>query len=183
MMGIRFSVFIATSLDGFIARKNGDLDWLPGSDGKKSGEDYGYQEFFTAVDTLVMGRNTYELALTFGEWPYRGKKVVVLSSRFPKLLTRLAEGVEGTSASPAELARQLEASGSTHVYVDGGRTIQGFLQAGLIQDMIITRVPILIGDGIPLFGLLAQNIRLRHESTRSFANGLVQSSYQVIDAA
>ena len=179
-MGIRFSVFIATSLDGFIARKNGDLDWLPGSDGTASGEDHGYQEFLASVDTLVMGRHTYELVLTFGEWPYRSKKVVVLGSRFPKLLMRLAEGVEGTSASPAELARQLEASGSKHVYVDGGRTIQGFLQAGLIQDMTITRVPVLIGDGIPLFGPLAQDIRFRHESTRSFDSGLVQSRYQAI---
>jgi dihydrofolate reductase len=182
-LGIRFSVFIATSLDGYIARKNGDLDWLPGSDATASNEDHGYQEFIATIDTLVMGRNTYELVLTFGEWPYRGKRVVVLSSRFPKQLTRLADGVEGTSAAPAELARQLAASGATHVYVDGGMTIQSFLQAGLIQDMIITRVPVLIGAGIPLFGPLAQDIRLRHESTRSFASGLVQSRYTLLDAA
>src|SRR5512135_1838202 len=101
-MGIKCSVFIATSLDGYIARKNGDLDWLPGSDGAAGGEDHGYKEFFAAVDTLVIGRNTYELVLTFGEWPYWGKKVMVLSSGFPKIPQRLAEGVEGTSLPPAE---------------------------------------------------------------------------------
>lgn len=181
-MAIRCSVFIATSLDGFIARKNGDLDWLPGSDGA-GGEDHGYEEFFASIDTLVMGRNTYELVLTFGDWPYRGKKVVVLSSRFPGIPARLAEGIEGTSASPAELVRQLEASGSAHVYVDGGKTVQSFLQADLIQDMTITRVPVLIGDGIPLFGALDRDIRLRHESTRSFESGLVQSRYKVVNVA
>ncbi len=181
-MGIRFSVFIATSLDGFIARKNGNLDWLPGSDGTASGEDHGYQEFLASVDTLVMGRNTYELVLTFGEWPYRGKKVVVLSRRFPKSPTRLAEGVEGTSTSPAELAPQLEASGSTHVYVDGGKTIQCFLQADLIDEMTITRVPVLIGEGIPLFGPLVRDIKLHHESTKTFVSGLVQSRYKVVKA-
>jgi len=182
-MAIKCSVFIATSLDGFIARKNGDLDWLPGSDGAAGSEDHGYQEFFASIDTLVMGRKTYELVLTFGEWPYRGKRVVVLSSRYPKIPTRFAEEVEGISASPAELVRQLEASGSVHVYVDGGKTIQSFLQAGLMDDVTITRVPVLLGEGIPLFGALAQDIKLQHESTRSFESGLVQSRYKVVNVA
>lgn len=177
---IKFSVFIASSLDGFIARKNGGLDWLPGSDSVTSDEDHGYQEFFASVDTLVMGRNTYELVLSFGEWPYRGKKVVVLSSRYSKALMRIADGVEGSSASPVELLHQLKGTGSTHVYVDGGKTIQSFLQAGLIDEMTITRVPVLIGEGIPLFGTLAQDIQLRHLSTKTFLSGLVQSSYKVI---
>jgi dihydrofolate reductase len=179
-MAIRCSVFIATSLDGFIARKNGGLDWLPGSDGDTGGEDHGYEEFFSSIDTLVMGRNTYELALTFGEWPYHGKRVVVLSSRYPQIPTRLAEEVEGTSASPTEIVRRLESSGSAHVYVDGGKTIQSFLQAGLIQDMTITRVPVLLGEGIPLFGPLDGDIKLQHESTRSFESGLVQSRYRMM---
>lgn len=181
-MAIKCSVFIATSLDGFIARNNGDLDWLPDGGGETEGDDHGYSDFFAAIDTLVMGRNTYEKVLTFGDWPFR-KKVVVLSSRYPKHPMRIADGVEGTSASPAELVRQLEAAGSAHVYVDGGKTIQSFLRDSLISEMTITRVPVLLGEGIPLFGPLAQDIRLRHEATKSFENGLVQSRYTVHDSA
>jgi dihydrofolate reductase len=172
-------VFIATSLDGFIARKNGGLDWLPGSDGVTGTEDYGYSEFFKPIDTLVIGRRTYEFAATMQNWPYRGKKVMVLSSGYPKANTALADGVVGVSSSPRELVRQLEREGSRHVYVDGGKTIQCFLQAGLIQEMTITRIPILIGEGIPLFGPLAHDLKLRHVSTRSFANGFVQSTYEL----
>jgi dihydrofolate reductase len=179
---IKCSVFIATSLDGFIARKNGDLDWLPGSDGEAGGEDYGFRAFFESIDTLVMGRNTYELALTFKEWPYRGKRVVVLSSGFPKMPKNLAGGVEGTSSLPGDLIHRLASSGSAHVYVDGGKTIQSFLQANLIQEMTITRIPILIGEGISLFGPLPDDIRLRHLSTRAFENGFVQSRYKVENA-
>ncbi len=177
------SVFIATSLDGFIARKNGDLDWLPGSDGETGGEDYGFNEFFMSIDTLVMGRKTYELALTFKEWPYRGKNVFVLSSSFPKVPKSLNEGVKGTSSSPEELIQQLVSSGSAHVYIDGGKTIQSFLQANLIQEMTITRIPVLIGDGISLFGPLAHDIKLQHLSTRAYESGFVQSKYKVINAA
>ena len=161
-MAIKCSVYIATTLDGFIARKNGGLDWLPGSDGSTGSEDYGYKLFLDSVDTLVMGRNTYELALSFTEWPYRGKNVVVLSSGFPKTRKNLANGAEGTSTSPRELVLQLAAAGSSHVSVDGGKTIQWFLQAGLINEMTITAIPILIGEGIPLFGNLDHDIKLRH---------------------
>ncbi|OIR09819.1 dihydrofolate reductase [mine drainage metagenome] len=130
-----------------------------------------------------MGRNTYDLVSIFDEWPYLGKKVMVLSSRFPKFSVQLAEEVEGTSASPVEVVRQLESAGSAHVYVDGGKTIQSFLQADLIQEVTITRVPVLIGEGIPLFGELAHDIRLRHLSTTIFENGLEQSKYRVENAA
>jgi dihydrofolate reductase len=182
-VSVKCSVFIATSLDGFIARKNGDLDWLPGSDGVAGDEDYGFHEFFASIDTLVMGRKTYELALTFKEWPYRGKNVIVLSSGFPREPKSLNEGVMGTSSSPTELIQRLASSGSGHVYVDGGKTIQGFLQADLIQDMTITRIPVLIGEGISLFGPLAHDIKLEHVSTRAFESGFVQSKYKVANAA
>lgn len=182
-MSVKCSVFIATSLDGFIARKSGDLDWLPGSDGETGGEDYGFKEFFASIDTLVMGRNTYELALTFKEWPYRGKNVIVLSNGFPKVPKNLNESVKGTSSSPTELIQRLASSGSAHVYVDGGKTIQSFLQAGLIQNMTITRIPVLIGEGIPLFGPLAHDIQLQHVSTRAYENGFVQSKYKVTNVA
>jgi len=180
---VKCSVFIATSLDGFIARKNGGLDWLPGIDGETGGEDYGFYEFFASIDALVMGRKTYESALTFKEWPYRGKKVIVLSSGFPKTLKVLSEDVEGTSLPPRELIQRLASSGAEHVYVDGGKTIQSFLKAGLIQEMTITTVPVLIGEGISLFGPLEHDIKLQHVSTKAYESGLVQSKYKVINAA
>lgn len=174
------SVYIATSLDGFIARENGDIDWLSGGDSDGSDEDYGYKEFMDTVDVLVMGRNTYEKVLTFNEWPYGNKPVVVLSSGSVNIPERIAQSVESMSCSPAELVSQLSERGARHLYVDGGKTIQGFLDAGLIQQLIITRIPILIGRGIPLFGPLKRDIKLRHIETRQFASGLVQSKYEVI---
>jgi dihydrofolate reductase len=168
------SVFIATSLDGFIARANGDLDWLPAG----GGEEHGYDAFMATVDALVVGRKTYETVLSFDTWPYGEKPVYVLSTR---ALAPAPPGavVERMSGAPAELVAQLAARGIGHVYVDGGVTIQGFLQAGLIQRLIITRIPVLLGAGIPLFGALARDITLRHIGTRQYASGLVQSEYVV----
>ena len=171
------SVFIATSLDGFIARKDGSLDWLPGSDGVSGGEDYGYKSFVESIDALVIGRKTYELASSFPEWPYAGKKVVVLSSRYPKTLQPVAHDVEGTSLPPRELLTVMESRGVRHIYVDGGTTIQGFLRECLIDELTITRVPVLLGEGIALFGPAGRDIELRHISTKTFPSGFVQSKY------
>ena len=181
-MSVKCSVFIATSMDGFIARQDGGLDWLPGSDGESSetDEDHGYSEFFASIDALVMGRHTYEMVCSFGEWPYT-KEVIVMSRAYPRELVELREGVKGTSLSPQELLARLAENGIRHVYVDGGRTIQGFLAAGLIQEMTITRIPVLIGEGIPLFGPLDDDIQLQHLGTKAYANGLVQSRYAVMD--
>jgi dihydrofolate reductase len=176
---MKASVYIATSVDGFIARANGDIDWLPDGGSEDSDEDYGYKEFMDSVDALVMGRNTYDLALTFGAWPYGDKPVVVLSSRQVDIPEHIADFVESMSVSPREVVRRLEARGARHLYIDGGKTIQGFLAEGLVQQLIITRIPILIGSGIPLFGPLSHDIRLRHIETRQFANGLVQTKYEV----
>jgi len=170
------SVYIATSLDGFIARVNGDIDWLAGGGSADGGEDYGYQEFLETIDVLVMGRHTYEKALTFAAWPYGSTPVVVLSSTQVYIPQHLAASVESMSCAPGELVRRLSGRGARHLYVDGGKTIQGFLEAGLLQQLIITRIPMLIGSGIPLFGPLTHDIRLRHIETRQFANGLVQST-------
>ena len=169
------SVFIGTSLDGFIARPNGDLDWLPAG----GGEPHGYDEFFSSVDALVIGRKTYEKVLTFGAWPYGEKRVVVLSSRPVDLVAAGLRTVEQMGGPPTEIVSQLAASGAHHLYVDGGITIQRFLRAGLIQRLIITRVPVLIGDGVPLFGTLPRDIRLLHIATRHYQSGLVQSEYHV----
>jgi len=171
------SVFVGTSVDGFIARKNGDLDWLPAG----GGEPHGYDEFIATVDTIVIGRKTFETVLSFEAWPYGRKRVVVLSSQPVDLSTAAARGgvVEQMGGSPAEIVANLAASGAQHLYVDGGITIQRFLRAKLIDRLIITRIPVLIGDGIPLFGSLPQDIRLRHVVTRSYPSGLVQSEYGV----
>jgi dihydrofolate reductase len=171
---VKASVFIATSLDGFIARANGGLDWLPPG----GGEPHGYDEFMATVDALVIGRKTFETVLTFDAWPYGEKPVFVLSTR---TLAPALPGavVERMSGAPAEIVAQLAARGVRHVYVDGGITIQGFLHAGLIQRLTITRVPVLLGAGIPLFGALQRDVVLRHVGTRQFASGLVQSEYVV----
>lgn len=188
---MKVSVYIATSLDGFIAREDGALDWLPGSgedesaegesgEGESGDEDYGYYEFMKSVDVLVMGRNTYEMVLSFGDWPYGDKRVVVLSSKPLQIPDNLAQTVEASAKSPPDLAKQLEESGARHLYIDGGKTIQGFLNADLIDELIITTIPVLIGSGIPLFGPLTRDKKLRHIETRSFKNSFVQSKYQVL---
>ena len=171
---MQISVFIATSLDGFIARANGDLDWLP-ADG---GEPHGYDEFIATVDTLVIGRKTYETVLGFPDWPYGARQVVVLSTQ-TLAPPPAGAAVEKMSGPPAKIAAQLAAAGVQHAYLDGGITIQGFLRAGLIQRIIITRIPVLLGDGIPLFGSLPRDIILKHVATRQFESGLVQSEYLV----
>jgi dihydrofolate reductase len=170
------SVFVGTSVDGFIARRNDDLDFLP----EGGGEPHGYDEFMTTVDAVVIGRKTFEKVLTLGPWPYGAKRVVVLSSRPVDLSAAVGGVVEQMAGPPAEIVSRLAASGAHHLYVDGGVTIQRFLRAGLIQRLIITHVPVLIGDGIPLFGALPRDIRLRHVATRHYPSGLVQSEYVVV---
>lgn len=175
------SVFIATSLDGFIARSNGDIDWLNQID-SLSGEDYGYKEFTSTIDAMVMGRHTFEKVMSFDNWPY-DLPVVVLSSRAIEIPEKFREHVLKMSGSPNDIVDRLSDEGYEHLYIDGGKTIQQFLRAGYIQKMIITRIPILIGDGIPLFGSLDKDLKLEHLSTNTFANGLVQSSYSVVHNA
>jgi dihydrofolate reductase len=169
------SVFVGTSVDGFIARPNGDLDWLPAG----GGEPHGYNEFIATVDVLVIGRKTFEKVLTFEAWPYGDKRVVVLSSRPVDMPAADGAIVEQMAGPPGEIVSQLAARGINHVYLDGGTTIQGFLRAGLVQRLIITRVPVLIGEGVPLFGSLPRDIRLRHVATQHYPSGLVTSEYHV----
>ncbi len=145
-MTFHAAVFIATSLDGYIARSDGSIDWLT-ERGEKAG-DTGYDEFMGAVDTVVLGRNTYEKVLTFGFWPYEGKQVEVLSSTLaPDADERIIvhRTVEG-------LVETLNDRGAKRIYADGGRVVQTFLRAGLLNELTITVVPVLLGQGIPLFG-------------------------------
>jgi dihydrofolate reductase len=167
------SVFIAASLDGFIARANGDIDWLPAV-----AEPHGYDEFVAGVDAIVIGRKTFETVLGFGEWPYGGKRVVVLSSG-PLDFSTVRGHVERLCGEPAEILATLAAGGAHELYVDGGVTIQRFLAAGLIRRLVVTRVPVLLGGGIPLFGPLPHDVSWRHVATRSFPSGLVQSEYEL----
>ena len=177
-MSVKISVYIATSLDGFIARKNGDINWLPAPD--NGVEDYGYKEFISSVDLLVMGRHTYEKVLTFGSWPYPDKKVIVLSSGHPRLPKELGDKVEVLNLSPGNLLKTLTDKGIRHVYLDGGRTIQLFLKEGLVEEITITSIPVLIGEGLSLFGPLQQDIQFQLVESKQFDNGFVQSKYRAV---
>lgn len=176
---MKCSVYVAASVDGFIARKDGGIDWLV-SYNDESGEQYGFKLFFNSIDFLVMGRNTFDLVSTFPEWPYGDKQVIVLSSKYPADLTRLNEYIEGTSSSPQNIISELEKRGANHLYIDGGKTIQSFLSKGFINEITITRIPVLLGEGIPLFNKFNKEIRLEHLESNFFADGLVQSKYKVI---
>jgi dihydrofolate reductase len=179
---MRASVFVGTSVDGFIARSDDGLDFLEagdGSEGAESSAAHGFEEFMATVDALVMGHNTYDVVRKFDKWYYGTKPVFVLSTRELKQPPAGAV-VERISGTPAEVMQQLQARSIEHVYVDGGNTIQQFLHAGLITRMIISRVPVLIGSGISLFGALDGDIRLRHMATRTFPGGMVQTEYAVV---
>lgn len=173
---MRASVFIATSLDGFIARRNGDVSWL--GEPPEDGEDYGFAAFMASVDYLVMGRNTFDVVRSFGEWPYT-KPVVVLTHRPLAIPAVLSSKVEAMSGEPSEVVETLHARGAKHLYIDGGLTIRAFLAAGLIQRITIAVIPILLGDGVPLFGALPHDFRLRLVDSRKIGAGIVQSEYEV----
>lgn len=172
-------VFLATSLDGFIARKNHELDWLPQE--KTEGEDLGYETFIDSVDGLVMGRGSFEKILTFGHWPYQ-KPVIVLSNSLTKndIPAELEGKVRISNLSPKEIMKSLNAEGWKRVYVDGGQIVQSFIKAFLIKDLIITVIPILIGDGRRLFGMVDEDINLKLINSRAFPSGMVQNHYKIL---
>lgn len=170
----RASVFIGVTVDGYIARPNHDLDFLP-----EDCEEHGYEAFVESVDGLVIGRNTYDKVRGFEPWPYGRKPVIVLSSRALDPPPPAGAPVDHMAGTPREVLERLGGRGWRHVYVDGGVTVTRFLEAGLLQRLIVTRVPVLIGTGIPLFGALGRDIRLEHVATRTYPSGLVQSEYRV----
>ena len=176
------SVFLGMSVDGFIARLDGDISWLTGEaeaggapdDGE--GGDFGFGEFVAGIDGMVMGRSTYEFIKPFDEWPYQGKPVHVLSTTLP-------EGADPritVQRSFDDAVAAFQAAGYRRVYVDGGRTVHTFLRAGLITDLTLSRVPVLIGTGHTPFGELAADIRLEHVRTQTYAGGMVQTTYRVV---
>lgn len=168
-------VYIATSLDGFIATEDDGLAWLeqfPNPDN----EDYGFNEFIDQIDALLMGRRTYEKVLTFDEWPYT-KPVFVLSHHLLSIPESLKNKVFIANGQLPHLIESLNEKGYQNLYIDGGATITGFLNEDLIDQLIITRLPLLLGRGIPLFGHLHKSLKFEHHQTRLYPNGLVQSHY------
>ena len=173
---MRLSVFCGVSVDGFLARPNDALDFL--QTGEQ--EPLGFKEFLASVDVVVIGRRTFDVVLKLGHLELYGKKpLVVLSGRGLGFSSTNDGVVEHMSGEPAEIVAQLEARGFQHAYIDGGLTIQRFLAAGLIHRLVITRVPVLIGEGIPLFGRVPSDIPLHHVATRCYNGGFVQSEYEI----
>ena len=171
-------VFIGTSLDGFIARKNHDIAWL--TEYPTPGEDHGFNAHMARVDGVIMGRGTYNAIKDMRPW-YYSKPVVVLSRSLGQadIPTEIADKVEVMDGTPEEVMRILGERGWKAAYVDGGSVIQSFLRAGLVDDLVISRIPVLIGEGISLFGPLEADLVLEHQSTKAFPSGLVQSTYRV----
>jgi dihydrofolate reductase len=172
-MRARCSVFIATSLDGFIARADGGIDWLKTVE--RPDEDYGYKRFADSIDALVIGRKTYETASQLDPWPFAGKRCVVLTHQS----LRPKHGEEFASGDLAEIVDRLTREGVKRIYVDGGDVIRQFLAASLITDVTLSLVPILLGEGAPLFGKLGRDVHLDLVGSKSFASGLVQLKYTV----
>ncbi len=166
-------VFIGTSVDGQVARADGALDWLT-SRGEAAG-DAGYEEHMTRVDAILMGRSTYEVVRGFDPWPYAETPVVVLSTTSPAEGDHRVQVVRSLDEA-TELFNRRRARG---VYIDGATTISTCLAGGLVDEMTISQVPVLIGDGIPLFRGLPRDIDLEHTSTRVLGGGMVQSTYRV----
>jgi dihydrofolate reductase len=174
---MRTTVYVGTSLDGFIARANGDLDWLDNSENHSKEVLESYNEFISTIDAVVIGRGTFEKVLTFPSWPYE-KKVFVLSTSLQQLPESVREKAAVLSMKPREMLRYLASQGFSNIYVDGGKVIQAFLKEDCIDELIITKIPVLLGSGIPLFGDLDKDLHFKHVRTKVYSNGLVKSHYE-----
>ena len=172
---MRSIVFIGTSLDGFIARKNGDIEWLVQYANNEAVN--AYEKFMSRIDAIVIGRGTFEKVLSFPSWPYE-KKVFVLSTSIKEVPAALKEKVTILSMKPVELLSYLSSKGFSSIYVDGGKVIQDFLKEDRIDELIISKAPVLLGSGIPLFGHLDTDLQFKHTQTEVGSNGLVRSYYE-----
>ncbi len=170
-------VFIATSLDGFIATSDGGVRWLDAYTDPDN--DYGYEAFIAGIDAVVMGRKTFETALSFDAWPY-AKPVFVVSTTLHAVPDRLEGQVEIINDTPLRIVETLANRGLPNLYIDGGVTIRHFLNADLIDGMFLSRVPLLLGEGVPLFDGSGREMQFAHVGTESFASGIVKSHYRRI---
>ncbi|MGY6649729.1 dihydrofolate reductase family protein [Wenyingzhuangia sp. IMCC45574] len=170
------SVFIATSIDGYIADSDGGLDWLQMVPNPEH-NDAGYSAFMETVDALVMGRNTYETVLGFGiDWPYN-KPVFVLSSTLKEVTSELKEKVFIVNGELQEVLQTIHKQGFENLYIDGGKTIQSFLQEDLIDELILTTIPVLLGGGTNLFGALQKPLAFTLAKTEVYIEEMVQRHY------
>lgn len=169
-------VFIATSLDGYIADKNGAIDWLntiPNPDHL----DFGYHDFTVQIDALVMGRITFETVCGFDkEWPYQ-KPVFVLSNSLTEIPEKYRDKVELVTGDLTDVLKGIDQKGFKTLYIDGGKTIQSFLNEDLIDELIITIIPYLLGGGIPLFAELPQRLDFECVETKLFLGQVVQNRF------
>ena len=172
---MKTKVFIGTSLDGFIARKNGNFEWLSRFANEEVVNDY--KEFLKGIDAILIGRNTYETVIRFAEWPYE-QKVFVVSKSIKQVPEKLRKNVTVLAMEPAEILHYLSAEGFSDIYVDGGKLIQSFLKKDLIDEIAISKAPVLIGNGIPLFADLDIDLQFKHIKTHVYSNGLVRSYYE-----
>lgn len=180
-MKTQCAVFIATSLDGFIARKDGQIDWLNQANlAVPAGEDCGFAKFMSSIDVLVMGRKTFEQVLSFGQWPYGNTPVVVISRSLQSLPSGVPTTVSLSAEDPTVLVERLSAQGVKRIYVDGGLTIYNFLNKNLITEITITIVPIILGSGKPLFGELKHDVHLALIESKFYKFGFVQNHYRVV---
>src|SRR5574344_856464 len=167
-------VFVAKSLDGFIATKDGSTKWLNIANTQKT--DYGYTEFVKKIDAIIMGRLSYEKILTYIPYPYK-KHVFVLSNTLKTIPINLSDRIDIVNGKLKDIVENLRNKGFENLYIDGGTTIQSFLKEDLIDEMMITTVPIILGGGIPLFGELNTTLNFKHKRTTTYDNGLVTSIY------
>jgi len=172
---MRTFVYVGTSLDGFIAREDGNIDWLVKFESEEVNDSF--REFITGIDVIVIGRGTFEKVISFPTWPY-DKKVYVLSSTIKKVPDIAKEKVSILSMPPKALLNYLANEGFSNIYVDGGKVIQSFLGEDCVDELIITKVPELIGTGIPLFGNLGNDLHFKHTGSKIYSNGLVKSCYE-----
>ncbi len=169
----KVSVYIATSIDGYIARKDGNLDWL--QHGHTGDEDYGFKKFIDSIDVLILGRNTYQFVSSFDEWPYKEKRVIVLS----KTLNEVRKETELYSGELPDLLVKLKSENVRHIWVDGGITSSKFIELGLVDEITISIISTILGSGIPLFSVMNRENSCRLVSSQAYPSGLVQLKYEV----
>ena len=170
------SIYIATSIDSYIARDDGSLDWF---DRVNDNEDYGFQKFLDSIDTIILGRKTYEivtrLIASFSDWPYIGKRVIVLSSS----LQTVRKEVELFKGDLIQLTSQLHLEDVKHIWIDGGVTISQFLDHQLVDTMTLSIIPVILGSGISLFSVISKELQCHLVSSRCFPSGLVKLEYDL----